>query len=98
MFLFKTHNLSETVFCLRLQVEPTQLGPIDRTGIGTCSIYWAQLSRFHLKTETEVIVQIYLKHTTFWRLDSVSVFRLNLLSWAQSIELVPISVLSIGFN
>jgi hypothetical protein len=24
------HNVSETGFCLRLQVEPTQLGPIDR--------------------------------------------------------------------
>jgi hypothetical protein len=27
----------------------------------------------------------------FWRLDYVSVFKWNLLSWAQSIELVPIS-------
>jgi hypothetical protein len=26
----KTHNVSETGFCLRLQVKPTQLGPIDR--------------------------------------------------------------------
>jgi hypothetical protein len=25
------HNISETGFCLRLQVEPTELGPIDRT-------------------------------------------------------------------
>jgi hypothetical protein len=24
------HNVSETGFCLRLQVKPTQLGPIDR--------------------------------------------------------------------
>jgi hypothetical protein len=29
-FLFKPHNVSETGFCLRLQVEPSQLGPIDR--------------------------------------------------------------------
>jgi hypothetical protein len=29
MFLFKTH-ISETGFCLHLQVEPTQLGPIKR--------------------------------------------------------------------
>jgi hypothetical protein len=28
---------------------------------------------------------------TFRRLDSVSVFRWNLLTWAQSIELVPVS-------
>jgi hypothetical protein len=34
----------------------------------------------------------YLKqYTTFRRLDSVSVFRWNLLIWAQSVELVPIS-------
>jgi hypothetical protein len=32
-------------------------------------------------------ILFYLKHTKFWRLDSVSVFRWNLLSWAQSIEL-----------
>jgi hypothetical protein len=27
LFLFKTHNVSKTGFCLRLQVEPSQLGP-----------------------------------------------------------------------
>jgi hypothetical protein len=27
---FQEHNVSETGFCLRLQVKPTQLGPIDR--------------------------------------------------------------------
>jgi hypothetical protein len=27
----------------------------------------------------------------FWRLDSVSIFRQNLLNWAQLTELVPIS-------
>jgi hypothetical protein len=32
-----------------------------------------------------------LEHTVFQRLDSVSVFRWNLLSWTQSIELAPIS-------
>jgi hypothetical protein len=37
------------------------------------------------------IVLLYLKHTTFQRLDSVAVFRWNLLSRAQSIELVRIS-------
>jgi hypothetical protein len=26
----KKHNVSETGFCLRLQVKPTQLDPIDR--------------------------------------------------------------------
>jgi hypothetical protein len=27
---FSKHNVSDTGFCLRLQVKPTQLGPIDR--------------------------------------------------------------------
>jgi hypothetical protein len=49
---------------LRVQVKPTQLGPIDRDSpclasswnchrcpkTGTTSIDWAQLSRFYLKT------------------------------------------------
>jgi hypothetical protein len=48
--LFK-HNVPQTGFCIRLQVEPAQLGPIDRWG--PSSIYWAQLSRSHMKTETE---------------------------------------------
>jgi hypothetical protein len=29
IFYFK-HDVSETGFCLHLQVKPTQLGPIDR--------------------------------------------------------------------
>jgi hypothetical protein len=38
LFLFETHNVSEIGFCLRLQVEPTQLGPIDRASLylGRC--------------------------------------------------------------
>jgi hypothetical protein len=52
LFLFKTHNVSETGFYLRVQVEPTQLGPIGRE-IGTSSVDWSQLIRFYLKTETE---------------------------------------------
>jgi hypothetical protein len=27
---FSKHDVSETEFCLRLQVKPTQLGPTDR--------------------------------------------------------------------
>jgi hypothetical protein len=30
LFLFKTHYVSETGFCLRLHAEPIHLGPIDR--------------------------------------------------------------------
>jgi hypothetical protein len=47
--LYSKRKISETGLCLHLQVEPTQLGPTDTE---TNSIYWAQLSRFHLKTET----------------------------------------------
>jgi hypothetical protein len=53
------HIVSETGFRFRLQVKPTQLGPIDRaslylhTKIETSFIDWTQLNRFYLKTETE---------------------------------------------
>jgi hypothetical protein len=51
-------NVSETGFCLRPQVKPTQLDPIDRASpylrtFFFSSIYWIQLSRFYLRTETE---------------------------------------------
>jgi hypothetical protein len=40
VFIFQ-NNVSETGFCLRLQVKPTQLGPIDRASpeIRISSIY-----------------------------------------------------------
>jgi hypothetical protein len=48
------HDVSETGFCLRLQVELTfKLGPIDRTSL----CLKAQLNRFHLMTETESSLQ-----------------------------------------
>jgi hypothetical protein len=31
LFIFQNTMYSETEFCLRLQVKPTQLGPIDRS-------------------------------------------------------------------
>jgi hypothetical protein len=37
-------------------------------------------------------VLLILQNTMFRKLDSVSIFWENLLSWAQSVELVPISV------
>jgi hypothetical protein len=51
------HNVSETGFRLCLQVEYTQSDPVDgecniSPGTETSSIYWAQLSRYNLKTET----------------------------------------------
>jgi hypothetical protein len=33
VFHFK-HDVSETGFCLRLQVEPTQFGPIEKARLG----------------------------------------------------------------
>jgi hypothetical protein len=30
LLLFKKHNVSDTGFSLRLQVKPTEMGPIDR--------------------------------------------------------------------
>jgi hypothetical protein len=52
------HDISETGFWLRLQVEHTQLVSIDRAShcdpeTETSSISKAQLSRLHLKTRTE---------------------------------------------
>jgi hypothetical protein len=48
--VFILKHVSETGFCLRLQVEPTQLGPID-----TASRYLR--NRIYLKTETESILR-----------------------------------------
>jgi hypothetical protein len=48
---FSKHNVSGTGLCLRLQVKPTQLGPIDK--LVPVSGDWVQLSRFYVKTETE---------------------------------------------
>jgi hypothetical protein len=50
------HGISETGFCLRLQVELSQVGQTDRASIRLRTretFYWAHLSRFRLKTETE---------------------------------------------
>jgi hypothetical protein len=48
------HNISGTGFYFRLQVEFIKFGPVVRVPeTETSSIYWAQLSKFHLKTETE---------------------------------------------
>jgi hypothetical protein len=62
-YLFKTYNVSETGFCLRLKVKPTQLGPIDRASpyLQTLSptqdrIYDYKLSR------AQTIYESYEKH------------------------------------
>jgi hypothetical protein len=47
--LFKKRNVSETGSCLRLQVEPTQMGEIDTASLCLAETK-TRLSRFHLKT------------------------------------------------
>jgi hypothetical protein len=54
LLLFKAYNVPETGFCLRLQVEPTQLGPIDRA---TGSPY--------LRTQTPIKDSIYKPSTAY---------------------------------
>jgi hypothetical protein len=56
VFILK-YKVTETGFCLRLQVKPTQLG--------TNSIDWAKLSRLYLKTETESS----LRNLVFWKIN-----------------------------
>jgi hypothetical protein len=71
---------------------------IPEDGILHTMYYFVQLLSILQHTKNTIIVISghypsscnYLKHTTFRRLDSVSVFRWNLLSWSQSIQLVPI--------
>jgi hypothetical protein len=43
------HDVSETGFCLRIQVEPTYVGPIETTNL----CLRTGLSRFHPKTGRE---------------------------------------------
>jgi hypothetical protein len=48
------HNILDIEFCFRLQMEPPQIGPVITAALSlSSSIYWAQRSRFGLKTETE---------------------------------------------
>jgi hypothetical protein len=59
--LFKTFNDTETRFCLRLRVEPTQLVTASarfRTGseTETSSIYWAE---YNFTSKTAVIQFLY---------------------------------------
>jgi hypothetical protein len=49
---YVSHRVSDTGFCLRLQAEPIQLGRLSPE-TENISIYWAQISSFHLKPETE---------------------------------------------
>jgi hypothetical protein len=52
--LYLKYDVLETGFCLRLQVEATQLNPLDK--VNRCGqtdyTYCVQMNRFRLKTET----------------------------------------------
>jgi hypothetical protein len=67
LFLCKTCNVSETGFCLRLQVGPTKLGPVSqsRTGMGLlCRLFSGtiQQSAFRLLPKERDRIQRF-KHT-----------------------------------
>jgi hypothetical protein len=66
VFYFK-HDVSETGFCLYLQVEPTQLGPKERENYSPL----AHLSRFHLTTETESSLRNFMFLITYRTMDNV---------------------------
>jgi hypothetical protein len=80
---FKTHEVSETGLCLRLQVDLTQLDQSDRaspclrTPTGTSSIDWGQLSRLGLKMETESSLRNFvLKKTGRWIMSRITIIAL----------------------
>lgn len=56
-----------------------------------CWIHKWQTDEKQLCFWTLYIILFLFKNTSFQRLDSVSIFRWNVLTWAQSVELVPIS-------
>jgi hypothetical protein len=37
IIFYLKHNVSDTVFCFRRQVEPTQMGPIEDLSPDTCN-------------------------------------------------------------
>jgi hypothetical protein len=86
LFFYLKYNVSETGFCLRVQVESTQLDPIDRY-----SPYLRRLDSVSVFSGTYSVGP----NRYSWSLSPETGFCLrlqwNLLSWAQSIELVPIS-------
>jgi hypothetical protein len=68
------HGIREPGFCLCLQVDPNQVGPIDEDRRQTSSIHWNQLSEFHRLSETEFslwIVLFQLKHRTMNSVENV---------------------------
>jgi hypothetical protein len=63
-FLFKTHDTSETGFCLHLQVEPTQFDPIVRASphIQTSAPKWKSKSHYNRRSVDQFVLVSY----PFW--------------------------------
>jgi hypothetical protein len=94
--VFLADSLSR-LFALRrdfLFVKKAELLSLWRWYISTNIMFWTLYIVLSLSENTILFI---LQNIAFRRLDSVSVFRQNLLGWTQSIELVPISG-SIGSN
>jgi hypothetical protein len=75
------HDVSETGFYLRLQVETTQGCTIQRTSL-CLRTYWAHISMFHMKTETNSSLQnvvLYMKDRTMDNVMNCDIF-INILS------------------
>jgi hypothetical protein len=92
------HKSSSTVNLTHLEEEGTKfsetlLHTYQTTQCHVCENLKAYLNRnsFCVSGHSPSSCFYLKQNTTFRRLDSVSVFRWNLLSWVQSIELVPIS-------
>jgi hypothetical protein len=68
---FSKHNVSETGFCLRLQVKPTQLGPIDRASPCLVYIRWNLMviirDEFWKMRKETVVVAVLTCDVQCWR-------------------------------
>jgi hypothetical protein len=62
-FIYLKRNFSETAFCLRLQVEPTQLSPVDRASPYLRTPAPTQARIYEYKPSTaQTIYESYDKH------------------------------------
>jgi hypothetical protein len=72
---FKKHNVSETGFCLRPQVKPIQLDPIDRASPYLRNVvFFKKWTRRWIMSKNIILVIIYHRHT---RLNYFNIFMHN---------------------
>jgi hypothetical protein len=60
LFLFETFNVSQTEFCLRLQVERTRLGPIDRA---SPYLRWTTIGTVQKHNTPRTIILLFLTYS-----------------------------------